>query len=202
MEIRDDGAGLRRQNRRSREWRTFWPVQHAGRAEKIGAHFSLITKPGHGTEIRVAVTVMTPSTPAAYSSITGLKQNIPMGNQLNRDQPSVPMTKKIRIMVVDDHFVVRMGLVGSINIEADMVVEMRLPTDSRRSPISAGTAQMPCSWIWRLPDISGLQPPASFARNFPHFNHYAFYPRCRGGHLSITQAGARTYLLKTAARES
>ena len=34
------------------------------------------------------------------------------------------MNKKIRIMVVDDHFVVRMGLVGSINIEPDMIVEV------------------------------------------------------------------------------
>ena len=33
------------------------------------------------------------------------------------------MKDKIRIMVVDDHFVVRIGLAGSINIEPDMVVE-------------------------------------------------------------------------------
>src|SRR4026209_684508 len=29
---------------------------------------------------------------------------------------------KIRILVVDDHFVVRMGLAGSINMEEDMMV--------------------------------------------------------------------------------
>ena len=36
--------------------------------------------------------------------------------------------KKIRIMVVDDHFVVRMGLKGSIDLEQDMVVTIEAPT--------------------------------------------------------------------------
>ena len=36
--------------------------------------------------------------------------------------------KKIRVMVVDDHFVVRMGLNGSINVEADMVVGLEAST--------------------------------------------------------------------------
>ena len=40
--------------------------------------------------------------------------------------------KKIRVMVVDDHFVVRMGLTGSINIEPDMTA------DSLKSPRRTG----------------------------------------------------------------
>ena len=36
---------------------------------------------------------------------------------------SAGVKKKIRIMVVDDHFAIRMGLTGSINLEPDMAVE-------------------------------------------------------------------------------
>ena len=36
--------------------------------------------------------------------------------------------KKIRIMVVDDHFVVRMGLKGSIDLEQDMAVATEAST--------------------------------------------------------------------------
>ena len=45
--------------------------------------------------------------------------------------------KKIRIMVVDDHFVVRMGLTGSVNVEPDMTAESRLPRASRPLPPTA-----------------------------------------------------------------
>jgi len=50
----------------------------------------------------------------------------------NRREPNIDSKKistnekKIRIMVVDDHFVVRIGLAGSINIEPDMVIEIEV----------------------------------------------------------------------------
>ena len=55
------------------------------------------------------------------------------------------MKKKIRIMVVDDHFVVRMGLAGSINIEPDMTVEARgLQRPASHRTFSASIARILC----------------------------------------------------------
>ena len=125
-----------------------------------------------------------------------------MGNQLNREQPSVPMTKKIRIMVVDDHFVVRMGLVGSINIEADMVVEIE--ASNGQQAIANFRRHRPDVVLMdlRLPEISGLQATSIICKEFPGTSIIMLSTHDAEEDIyQSLQAGARTYLLKTAARE-
>jgi DNA-binding NarL/FixJ family response regulator len=112
------------------------------------------------------------------------------------------MKKKIRIMVVDDHFVVRMGLAGSINIEADMVVEAE--ASNGQQAIASYRQHRPDIVLMdlNLPGMSGVEATSAICKEFPDAS--VIMLSTHDGEEDIyrsLQAGARTYLLKTAARE-
>jgi len=109
--------------------------------------------------------------------------------------------KKIRIMVVDDHFVVRMGLSGSINVEADMAVVAEASTGEQA--LAAYRKDRPDVVLMdlKLPGISGADATKAICKEFP--GAAVIMVSTHDGEEDIyrsLQAGARTYLLKTAAR--
>ena len=112
------------------------------------------------------------------------------------------MNKKIRIMVVDDHYVVRMGLVGSINIEPDIIVEVE--ASNGQQAIANFRRHHPDIVLMdlKLPDMTGVEATSAICREFPEASIIML--STHDGEEDIyqsLQAGARTYLLKTAARE-
>jgi DNA-binding NarL/FixJ family response regulator len=112
------------------------------------------------------------------------------------------MNKKIRIMVVDDHYVVRMGLVGSINIEPDIIVEVE--ASNGQQAIANFRRHHPDIVLMdlKLPDMTGVEATSTICREFPEAAIIML--STHDGEEDIyqsLQAGARTYLLKTAARE-
>jgi two-component system NarL family response regulator len=112
------------------------------------------------------------------------------------------MNKKIRIMVVDDHYVVRMGLVGSINIEPDIIVEVE--ASNGQQAIANFRRHHPDIVLMdlKLPDMTGVEATSIICREFPEASIIML--STHDGEEDIyqsLQAGARTYLLKTAARE-
>lgn len=112
------------------------------------------------------------------------------------------MNKKIRILIVDDHFVVRMGLVGSLNIEPDMTVEAEASTGQQA--IACFRQHHPDIVLMdlKLPDMSGVETTIAICREFPDASIIML--STHDGEEDIyrsLQAGARSYLLKTAARE-
>lgn len=112
------------------------------------------------------------------------------------------MKKKIRIMVVDDHFVVRMGLSGSINLEPDMAVEAEAATGSQA--IEQYRKHRPDIVLMDLilPGMSGVEATSAICKEFPGAS--VIMLSTHDGEEDIyrsIRAGARTYLLKTAARE-
>ena len=105
-------------------------------------------------------------------------------------------------MVVDDHFVVRMGLVGSINIEPDMFVESE--ASNGQQAVAAFRQYHPDIVLMdlKLPDMSGVEATSTICKEFPDASIIML--STHDGEEDIYQsfqAGARTYLLKTAARE-
>ncbi len=109
--------------------------------------------------------------------------------------------KKIRIMVVDDHFVVRMGLSGSINVEPDMAVAAEASTGEQA--VAAYRLHRPDIVLMdlKLPGISGVEATRAICQEFPAAA--VIMLSTHDGEEDIyrsLQAGARTYLLKTAAR--
>ncbi len=109
--------------------------------------------------------------------------------------------KKIRVMVVDDHFVVRMGLSGSINVEADMVVTTEASTGEQA--VAAYRQHQPDIVLMdlKLPGIGGVKATEAICKEFP--GAAVIMLSTHDGEEDIYRsllAGARTYLLKTAAR--
>ncbi len=112
------------------------------------------------------------------------------------------MKKKIRIMVVDDHFVVRMGLAGSINIEPDMTVELEASTGQQAITLFRQHRPEIVLMDLKLPGMSGVEATSAICKECP--DAAIIMLSTHEGEEDIyrsIQAGARTYLLKTAARE-
>ena len=112
------------------------------------------------------------------------------------------MNKKIRILVVDDHFVVRMGLVSSLNLEPDMVVEAEASTGQQALVFFRQHHPDIVLMDLKLPDMSGVETTNAICQEFP--NASIIMLSTHDGEEDIyrsLQAGARSYLLKTAARE-
>jgi len=110
--------------------------------------------------------------------------------------------KKIRIMVVDDHFVVRMGLKGSINLEQDMAVATEASTGEQA--VSLYHQERPDIVLMdlKLPGISGAEATRTICQEYP--DAAIIMLSTHDGEEDIyrsLQAGARAYLLKTAARK-
>jgi DNA-binding NarL/FixJ family response regulator len=112
------------------------------------------------------------------------------------------MNKQIRIMVVDDHFVVRMGLVGSINIEPDMVVKVEASTGQQAIDHFRQYRPDIVLMDLKLPDVSGVEATKAICREFPDASIIMLSTHDSEEDIyQSLEAGARTYLLKTADRE-
>jgi two-component system, NarL family, response regulator len=112
------------------------------------------------------------------------------------------MKKKIRIMVVDDHFAIRMGLAGSINLEPDMAVEAEASNGSQA--IEGFRKHQPDIVLMdlKLPGTSGIEATTAICKEFP--KAAIIMLSTHDGEEDIyrsLQAGARAYILKDAARE-
>ncbi len=110
--------------------------------------------------------------------------------------------KKIRIMVVDDHFVVRMGLKGSINLEQDMTVDTEASTGEQAVTLYQQERPDIVLMDLKLPGISGADATRAICQEFP--DAAVVMLSTHDGEEDIyrsLQAGARAYLLKTAARK-
>jgi two-component system NarL family response regulator len=111
-------------------------------------------------------------------------------------------TKPIRILVVDDHFMVRMGLSASLNAEADM--EVVAEVGNGQAALDAYSQHHPNLVLMdvRLPGMSGTETTAAIVRTFPEAR--VLMLSTHSGEEEIyraMQAGARGYILKTVLRE-
>src|SRR5256885_4037887 len=118
--------------------------------------------------------------------------------------PSLPMPslKPIRILVVDDHFMVRMGLSASLNVEPDM--EVVAEAGNATSALEAYRKHRPSLVMMdlRLPGMSGTECTAAILHEFPEANILML--STHSGEEEIyraMQAGARGYIVKSIIRE-
>jgi DNA-binding NarL/FixJ family response regulator len=111
-------------------------------------------------------------------------------------------SKPIRILVVDDHFMVRMGLTASLNVEPDM--EVVAEVGSGPAALEAYAQHRPNLVIMdvRLPGMSGTDATAAILSEFP--DACILMLSTHSGEEEIyraMQAGARGYVLKSVMRE-
>ena len=103
------------------------------------------------------------------------------------------ITKPIRILVVDDHFRVRMGLTASLNAEPDM--EVVAEVGNGEGAVDAFSRYRPNLVIMdiRLPGMSGAEATAAILREFPeacilmlstHSGEEEIYRACKLAHAA------------------
>jgi DNA-binding NarL/FixJ family response regulator len=114
----------------------------------------------------------------------------------------MPNSKPICILVVDDHFMVRMGLAASLNVEADM--EVVAEAANSEAALSAYRQYRPSLVIMdvRLPGTSGAETTAAIIDEFPDARILML--STHSGEEEVfrsLQAGAHGYMLKSAMRD-
>ena len=116
--------------------------------------------------------------------------------------PPAQSRPHIRILVVDDHFMVRMGLHASLNIESDM--EVIADASNGEDALQLFRELQPGLVIMdvRLPGSNGSQTTAAILKEFPHARVLMLSSHSGDEEVyRALQAGARGYVLKTAVRE-
>jgi len=111
-------------------------------------------------------------------------------------------SKPARILVVDDHFMVRMGLTSSLNAEEDMRVIAEAANGEEA--LTAYRKHHPNLVLMdvRLPGMSGTEAVGAIIREFPDARILML--STHSGEEEIyrsLQSGARGYILKSAIRE-
>lgn len=111
-------------------------------------------------------------------------------------------SKPIRILVVDDHFMVRMGLSASLNAEPDMEVVAEAGSGEEALPAYRKHHPNLVLMDLRLPGMSGTDCTATLIREFP--DAHVLVLSTHSGEEEIyraMQAGARGYIVKSILRE-
>jgi len=110
--------------------------------------------------------------------------------------------KVIRVLVADDHHVVRSGIAASIGLEDDLSVVAE--ADSGEQAIAQYRASKPDVVLMdlRLPGMNGIEATAALMREAPEARVIMFttYEGDEDIYRAV-QAGARGYLLKSAPRD-
>jgi len=104
---------------------------------------------------------------------------------------------RIRIMIVDDHFVVRMGLAAIINMQPDMAVVAEASNGQQAIDLFRRHRPDVVLMDLRLPGMNGVEATQAITREFP--NSRIIVLTTYDGDEDIyraLQAGARAYLLK------
>ena len=109
---------------------------------------------------------------------------------------------RIRILIVDDHFIVRIGLQTSLSMSPEMCVVKEASTAAQAIEIYRQERPDVVLMDVRLPDRSGIEATSSLCREFPGAKviMISTYDSEIDIHRSF-QAGARGYLLKNVLSE-
>ncbi len=110
--------------------------------------------------------------------------------------------KPIRILVVDDHFMVRMGLSASLNVEPD--IEVVAEAGNAEAALDAYRRVQPTLVMMdlRLPGMSGAECTAELIREFPEARVLMLSTHSSEEEIyRAIQAGARGYVVKSIVRE-
>ena len=112
------------------------------------------------------------------------------------------MAEKLTIMLVDDHYLVRVGLASVIALEADMTVCAEASTGEQA--IGLFRARRPTVTLMdlRLPGMSGLKTTEAIRAEFPDARIIVLSTYVSDEEIYATlQAGAMAYLVKSVGRE-
>ncbi|MBX5479327.1 MAG: response regulator transcription factor [Pyrinomonas methylaliphatogenes] len=109
----------------------------------------------------------------------------------------------MRILIADDHFVVRMGLLALINTQPDMSVVAEASTGKEAVELFRQHRPDIALMDLRMPEVNGIEAIALIRREFPDARLIVLssYDGDEDIYRAL-QAGARAYLLKSMLREN
>lgn len=111
-------------------------------------------------------------------------------------------SQKIRLLVVDDHFVVRLGLTSALNLEPDMQVIAEANDGQQALELYRKHKPDLVVMDYQLPQLNGAQATAAICREFPDARVIVLsvYKAEEDVHRAV-QAGACAYLPKSSEPE-
>jgi DNA-binding NarL/FixJ family response regulator len=110
--------------------------------------------------------------------------------------------KPLRIMIADDHFVVRMGLAAVVNTQLDMTVVAEATTGRQAVEIYRQHRPDVVLMDVRMPEMDGIEAITTIRKDYPEarFIVLTTYDGDEDIYRAL-QAGARAYLLKDMLRD-
>ena len=112
------------------------------------------------------------------------------------------MADKLRIMLVDDHYLVRMGLASIIALEPDMTVCAEASTGEQAQALYRTHRPDVTLMDLRLPGLSGTETVQAIREEFPDARIVMVSTYvCDEEIYGALQAGAMAYLVKSVQRE-
>lgn len=116
---------------------------------------------------------------------------------------SVPATsERLKIMLVDDHYLVRMGLASVIGLEPDMAVCAEASSGEQAMAMFREHRPDVILMDLRLPGMSGLETTRAIRREFPDARVIVLSTYISDEEIyTALQAGAMAYLVKSVQRE-
>jgi DNA-binding NarL/FixJ family response regulator len=112
------------------------------------------------------------------------------------------MAEKLTIMLVDDHYLVRVGLTSVIALEADMTVCAEASTGEQAVGLFRARRPSVTLMDLRLPGMSGLKTTQAIRAEFPEARIIVLSTYVSDEEIyAALQAGAMAYLVKSVGRE-
>ena len=112
------------------------------------------------------------------------------------------MADTLKIMLVDDHYLVRMGLTSIIALEPDMTICAEAPTGEQAIPLFRKHRPDVTLMALRLPGMSGLEATQAIRTEFPDARIIVLSTYVSDEEIyAALQAGAMAYLVKSVARD-
>ena len=112
------------------------------------------------------------------------------------------MAEKLTIMLVDDHYLVRVGLTSVIALEADMTVCAEASTGEQAVGLFRARRPSVTLMDLRLPGMSGLKTTQTIRAEFPEARIIVLSTYVSDEEIyAALQAGAMAYLVKSVGRE-
>jgi two-component system NarL family response regulator len=112
------------------------------------------------------------------------------------------MSEKLRLLLVDDHYLVRVGLSSIIELEADMAVCAEAPSGERALELYRSERPDVVLMDMRLPGMGGAEATEAIRREFPAARVIILSTYCGDEEVYVAlQAGAMAYLSKSVLRE-
>jgi DNA-binding NarL/FixJ family response regulator len=121
---------------------------------------------------------------------------------MSASKAAATKTHKIRLLVVDDHFVVRLGLTSALNLEPDMQVVAEANDGQQALELYRKHKPDLVVMDYQLPQLNGAQATAAICREFPDARVIVLsvYKAEEDVHRAV-QAGASAYLPKSSEPE-